>query len=194
MIALTVVSLLAVAAIGLLNSDALDVDVVTVVGNTRTPTDDVVDHMMAIDLVTYLPDDILAKVDRAAMSVSLETRVPFLDRSIVELALSLPTDHKIRDGVGKWPLRRVLERRVPSALVDRPKAGFGLPIGDWLRGPLKPWARDLLFDGVIASSLDPDMIRRTWDEHQRGAFDHSDRLWDVLMLGDWCRHREVASL
>lgn len=147
----------------------------------------VTEQMLWLDLVGYLPDDILTKVDRAAMAASLETRVPFLDRSVFDLAWRLPMDLKLRDGVTKWILRQVLYRHVPRALVDRPKMGFGLPIGPWLRGPLRPWAEELLSERRLAAQglLDPVPIRRAWDLHQSGRRDLAHELWDVIALQAW---------
>jgi asparagine synthase (glutamine-hydrolysing) len=143
--------------------------------------------MLWSDLVGYLPDDILVKLDRAAMAVSLETRVPFLDRQILDLAWSLPLDAKVRGGQTKWLLRRVLERHVPAALTERPKMGFGLPIGSWLRGELAPWAEHLLEGRRLRSQglLDPLPIRRAWELHQSGRRDLGYELWDVLVLQSW---------
>jgi asparagine synthase (glutamine-hydrolysing) len=151
----------------------------------RLPT--VTEQMLWLDLVGYLPDDILTKVDRAAMSTSLETRVPFLDRSVFDLAWRLPMDLKLRDGVTKWILRQVLYRYVPRELVDRPKMGFGLPIGSWLRGPLRPWAEELVSERRLASQglLDPAPVRRAWQLHVTGRRDLAHELWDVIALQAW---------
>ncbi len=156
-------------------------------------TPGIVEHMMAVDAVTYLPDDILAKVDRAAMSVSLETRIPLLDREIVEFAVGLPATMKIRPGSSKWLLRQVLGRYVPDELVDRPKAGFGLPIDDWLRGPLRGWAADHLEGPEVKGFLDADRVRIAWDDHQSGRRNNAYDLWDVLMFSSWCRDRSISS-
>jgi asparagine synthase (glutamine-hydrolysing) len=149
--------------------------------------DDPVERMMYLDTMTYLPDDILTKVDRATMASSLEGRMPFLDPTVAAFAWRLPPDRKVRAGTGKWMLRQLLHRYVPPALVERPKAGFGIPVGDWLRGPLRPWADELLDprrltdDGLLA----PDVVRRMWAEHQSGRRDRQFELWDVLMFQAW---------
>jgi asparagine synthase (glutamine-hydrolysing) len=143
--------------------------------------------MMALDAQTYLPDDILVKVDRAAMAVSLETRMPLLDAPLVEFALSLPLGCKLRDGVSKWPLRRLLDDHVPRQLIERPKMGFGMPIGQWLRGPLRDWAESLLAAPRLAAQgyWHPAPVRAAWAEHLSGRRNFTASLWSVLMFQAW---------
>lgn len=146
-------------------------------------------QVMYVDALTYLPDDILTKVDRASMAVSLETRVPFLAPAVVEYAAAIPDSLRIRHGRGKWLLRTLLERYVPVSIVDRPKMGFGVPIGSWLRGPLRPWAEDLLSAGSLADEghLNVGVVRTAWEHHLHGGRDLKYPLWNVLMYLEWAR-------
>jgi asparagine synthase (glutamine-hydrolysing) len=144
-------------------------------------------RMMAQDIRTYLPDDILCKVDRAAMAMSLETRAPFLDPGVLAASARLPLHMKVRNGQGKWALRQILYRHVPRDLIERPKTGFGIPVGEWLRGSLRAWAEDLLSEDRLRREglIDPVPVRQAWSEHLSGRRDWTHRLWIVLMLQAW---------
>jgi asparagine synthase (glutamine-hydrolysing) len=145
------------------------------------------EQMMYLDSITYLPDDILVKLDRATMAVSLEGRVPFLDHRVAEFAWRLPLPMRVRQREGKWILRQVLYRYVPRELVERPKFGFGIPLDSWLRGPLREWAEALLDEGRLRREgfLNPKAISSAWQEHLSGKGSWQYHLWDVLMFQAW---------
>ncbi len=152
-------------------------------------TESLRERMMLHDARTYMTDDVLVKVDRASMAASLEARVPLLDPRVIAHAWSLPMSVKFRDGETKWALRQVLYRHVPRALIDRPKSGFGAPIGAWLRGPLREWAEDLLSERALGDQglFNVAAVRRVWEAHLSGRVDVSSYLWSVVMLQAWMR-------
>lgn len=155
--------------------------------NQWVKTDDFEQWMMAIDTSQYMVDDILVKVDRAAMANSLETRVPMLDHRVVEFAWQLPLDYKIKNGIGKNILRDVLYKHVPRELIERPKQGFSIPLGKWLRGPLREWAESQISEYRLVQEgyFYPHPIRKVWQEHLSGKYDHALKLWSILMFQAW---------
>jgi len=174
--------------------DAVEPDTVLSRPGGPADTDGFTEQMMLLDVMTYLPDDILVKVDRASMAVSLEVRGPLLDHRVVELAASFPLGYKLRDGVDKWVLRQVLLRHLPAHFFDRPKMGFGVPIDSWLRGPLRDWAEDLLSERVLRSEgvFRAEPIRRMWTEFLERSLPWHYPLWDVLMFQAWYKHARIA--
>ena len=156
--------------------------------DSEWPETDSFEHwMMAMDAGQYMTDDILVKVDRAAMANSLETRVPLLDHRVFEFAWQLPLHMKMRDGVGKWVLREVLYKYVPREMIERPKKGFSIPLAEWLRGPLRDWAETLISENRLIDEgyFHPKEIRKAWKQHLTGKIDNSTRLWSILMFQAW---------
>ena len=151
-------------------------------------------RLMYADAVAYLPDDIMAKVDRASMAVALETRAPYLDHRVAELAARIPVGLKIRGGTGKLILRKLLYREAPAALFERPKTGFGIPVGEWIKGPLRPWAEELIDAGRMASDgwFDAERVHRRWQQHLSGSRDSPVAIWTVLMFQAWLREQTGA--
>jgi len=145
------------------------------------------ERAMLIDTLTYLPGDLLTKVDRASMAVSLEVRVPFLDPDLFAFAWGLSREHRVRNGQGKWVLRELLRRSLPDHLIDRPKMGFGVPVGQWLRGPLRSWADELLDPALVKEQgfLDPVTVERRWTTHREGRADLTFQVWSLLMFQAW---------
>jgi asparagine synthase (glutamine-hydrolysing) len=154
-----------------------------------------IERAMYLDSITYLPDDILVKVDRAAMAASLETRIPFLDHQVFQFAWQLAPELRVRKHEGKWILKQLLYRYVPPSLVQRPKMGFGVPLHSWLRGPLRDWAETLLDEGRLRREgfLYPSPIRKLWSQHTSGSVNWDYRLWDVLMFQAWLEERSRST-
>lgn len=169
--------------VGAGNGDPLDLQV--------APDAPLATRIMYSDAISYLPDDILCKVDRASMAVSLETRVPFLDHRVAALAARVPIGLKIKGGRGKHILRELLYREVPRGPFERPKAGFAIPVGSWLRGELKPWAEELLDPARMAEEgwFDPAIVQRRWRDHAEGRTDSTAALWAILMFQAWLREQ-----
>jgi len=173
--------------------DVIELDTVFCGNADVVDVDSFIETMMYLDTVMYLPDDILVKVDRASMAVSLESRCPLLDYRLVEFAWRVPMSMKLRRPDGKWLLRQLAYKHVPRRLLDRPKSGFAIPVGEWLRGPLRGWAERLLDAARLQREglFQPTPIRQIWTEHVRGAHDWTERLWIILMFEAWLEENRL---
>lgn len=173
-------------------SDVPEIDILT--NHKDVKLDTLFEKMMFWDSLNYLPNDIMVKVDRASMAVSLETRAPFLDKELVEWVWSIPHQFKLRNSDSKWMLRQLLYKYVPEDMIERPKKGFGIPLNDWLRGELRHWAEDLLSESSLKKSgfLDSQVVREKWLEHKAGQVNWGSHLWAVLMFESWCREYKVS--
>ena len=152
-----------------------------------------VEYLMLLDLINYLPNDILTKVDRASMGNSLETRIPFLDNRVVEYAWQIPLDYKLKKTnnkvINKWILKEILYKYIPEEFFDRPKSGFGIPLGEWFRGPLKEWAEDLISENLLKkyNLIDSKIVQNIWNEHLSGKKNNEHALWSILIFQSWCQ-------
>ena len=148
--------------------------------------------MMYWDYKTYLPDDILCKLDRAAMSNGLETRVPFLDNEVINYAFSLPLNYKIKENKSKWILREILKKYLPNQLIDRPKMGFSIPLADWLRGPLKEWANESLSNDIFKNEelFNFDYIKKIWDNHLNNRENNHNKIWQLIIFASWYQNNK----
>jgi len=172
--------------------DQASIDVQTIYSELNSTSIDSFEDMRFHDYKNYLPNDILVKVDRAAMANSLETRVPFLDARLIEFAFSLPPNYLIKGNQGKLLIRKFLEKRVPKSILDQPKSGFGVPIEHWLRGPLRLWAESLLFENQDDSNIfDHAVIQKKWMEHMNSTQNWHHHLWSVLMLKSWSKDNNI---
>tara|TARA_X000001036_G_C20485590_1_gene727597 strand:- start:191 stop:835 length:645 start_codon:yes stop_codon:yes gene_type:complete len=164
-----------------------EIKTVAIENNLKANIDNYISRMQYMDMVSYLPDDILVKLDRASMAVGLEARVPLLDHRVVEFALKQPIKMRQRNGKSKWLLRQLLHRYIPSQIIERPKMGFSIPIGQWLRGPLREWSQDLLSSEQLKKHdfFNNDVAQKYLNEHMMGHRNHQYKLWVLLMFQSW---------
>lgn len=175
-----------------LGSKPLDAFITSAEGRSLARNLSFYEWMMFVDLNMYLPDDILVKVDRASMAVSLETRVPLLDHNVVEFAWKLPFNQKVRGNISKWILKQIMYKYLPKELMDRPKKGFGVPVGQWIKGPLREWAEDLLNEKTLKEQgfLNTKIVKEKWEEHLLGIRNLQPQLWSILMFQSWLKENQ----